>query len=109
MLPVTTGRPGPVVRRLRRLYYRLAGLDLRTDVIPLSLALRPALFRRILDPAIASPDVRLLVFVLRTDSGSSPREMRRLRANVDYLLGRRCAERLVFVTPLEAMRKLRLD
>ena len=35
--------------------------------------------------------------------------MRRLRANIDYLLGRRCAERLVFVTPAEAARMLRLE
>ena len=46
-----------------------------------------------------------LVFVLRTDVGSGPRDIGRLHTNVGHLL-ERYADRLAFVTPGEAMRML---
>ncbi len=102
MVPVTTGRPRRSIRWARRVYCRLAGLHLLGDVMPLNLALRPLLFRSILDPALACPDARPIVAVLRTHSGAVARELARLHANVDYLLGHRLADRFVFVTPAEA-------
>lgn len=108
MLPVTTRRLSPLLRHARRTYCRLTGLELLTDVASLSLALRPLLFRDVLDGALAGGR-RPLVFVLRSDSGSNALERGRLVTNLDYLLTGRIARRLVFVTPVEAARMLVLD
>lgn len=108
MLPVTTRRLRPLLRHARRIYSRLAGLDF-TDVASLSLALRPVLFRDLLDGATARGGPRPLVFVLRSDSAFNARESGRLRANLAHLLADQTARRLVFVTPSEAARMLGLD
>lgn len=109
MLPVTTHRLSPLLRHARRTYCRFTGLELLTDVASLSLALRPVLFRDVLDGALAGDGHRPLVFVLRSDSGSNAREKCRLLTNLDYLLTDCIARRLVFVTPVEAAGMLGLD
>jgi hypothetical protein len=109
MLPVTTRRLSPLLRQARRTYCRLVGFELIADVAPLSLALRPVLFRNVLDGAIAAGGSGPLVFILRSDSGAKASENGRLLANLDYLLTDRVARRLVFVTPAEAARRLDLD
>jgi hypothetical protein len=109
MVPVTTRRLRPLLRQARRMYCRLAGLPLLTDVASLSLGLRPMLFRHVLHGATADGAPRPLVFVLRSDTGSNPRERGRLMANLEYLLTDRVAKRLVFVTPCEAASMLDLD
>jgi hypothetical protein len=108
MLPVTTRRLTPALRYARRAFCRLTGLPLSTDVVSLSLALRPALFRDVLASALASAEIRMLVFVLRTDSGVDARERPRLLANLRFLLTARAARSVVFVTPGEAARMLGL-
>jgi hypothetical protein len=109
MLPVTTRRLRPPLRQARRLYCRLAGLQLLTDVTSLSLGLRPTLFRHVLDGATTGAGTRPLVFVLRSDTGADARERGRLAANLEYLLTDRMARHLVFVTPCETARMLDLD
>jgi hypothetical protein len=106
MLPVTTGRLRPDLRQARRLYCRIRGRHLASDVVPLNLGLRPLLFRSLVRPALASPVRRHLVAVVRTDTGTSPREMARLRANMEYLLAHPLSGRFVFCPPAEAVRRL---
>jgi hypothetical protein len=109
MLPVTTRRLSPLLRHARRVFCRLSGLELLTDVVSLSLALRPVLFRDVLDGATTDGGMNPLVFVLRSDSAVNAREEGRLLANLAYLLTDRIAGRLVFVTPSEAAAMLELD
>jgi hypothetical protein len=90
-------------------FCRLSGLELLTDVVSLSLALRPVLFRDVLDGATTDGGMNPLVFVLRSDSAVNAREEGRLLANLAYLLTDRIAGRLVFVTPSEAAAMLELD
>ena len=104
IMPVTTGRLPAPVRQGRALYRWLTRApDAGFDVLALNLALAPVLFRAIAAPILGADPPPCLVLPIRSDVGARPHALRRLQANIDYLLRHPLRDRFAFCTAVQAL------
>lgn len=103
MLPITTGRVPRGLALLRALYRGLMRApDESLGVVALNPALPSVLFRRIAAPLLHADGPGCLVLPTRSDAGVRPHALRRIAANLAFLV-QASSGRVTFATPEEAL------